>query len=84
MTLDELIAYLLDLKEAEMPGDTPIMVDGYEGDYDTLEPENIRQMRVEYKGYDSDYFGNYEQRYPSDELGPNDHPIFTAIVLGRE
>ena len=70
----------LKAKLADLPDDMMVVVNGYEGDYTELKPINIRELRLEPKGYESAYFGEWEEVYYGDPVTDNQ---IRAIALER-
>ncbi len=73
LTISQLIQELL-----KYPGDMPVMVDGYEGGYCEVKPENIYPDSVIYHPQE-DYYGSYQAAQPEQTAESQ-----KALVIGRK
>ena len=74
MNITELINYLLETKAKH--GDLPVLVSGYEGDYQ----ERILTTVMQVYSHREDYFGSHAS---ADDREPGDPVAFKVIVLER-
>lgn len=80
MTVGELRAYLETFDD-----DMIVCVNGYETGYDPVIRPNIRVLHgLVRPGRDrKTYEGEFEEAFTATEIGQDDGPAFSAVILGR-